>query len=953
MMLALCIMFTGNIYSIPGTDSIAYATNNENSTQSILISNTNSYEKYLDLYKSAKRPVDSINLDYKLVKEQSKTGIEYLPEYNEKVNVIRLSGSDNYIVYEFNVLSEGFYNIQMLYMPFNGQKHAQISLSMEIDDKIPYNLVNGMNFTRPWGEDAGFKQDSRGNDLQKSQTEKSYWLSSNFYDSEGKYNDPLLFYLSAGKHTLKIIGLQTDFILSSLKIYNDAVIPDYNKIQDEYKEKGYESQTGAIRIYQGENIFTKSDSTITALFDKSDPETQPNDAKKLKLNTIGGLKWQTPGQWISWKINADKSGLYQISIKARQNFKSGFFSTRKLYIDDIVPFKECEAITFDFKNIWENNILGTVKNPYLFYLSKGEHEIKLEVVPGAFSQTSIEIEKSIYLLNTILRNVIMVAGNTPDKYRDYYLDKEIPGLDNKLKDILKILTRQKQIIIDINGKTGGEMASIQSLINQLENFIKNPDELAIKIDTFKTNIAGLAAWNMKLREQPLEIDYISVFTPDEKLPNANGGFFEKIWFEINKLFASYDKNSGIIGDYYSEDEALNVWVSMGRDQLQIIKELVDSDFVANNKIKVNVNLVPSGIREAVMAGKGPDVALFIASDEPINLALRGSVINLSQFDTFGEVRSRFVKNSTLPFEFNGKCYALPLTQSYPMLFVRTDIFKELNLKIPQTWDDIYNIAPKLQRKNMEIGIPSSIGMFATLLYQNGGKFFNNSQTKTNFGEKYAIDAFKTWTDFFVKYDFPLQYDFYNRFRTGEMPIGFASYTMYNMLSVAAPEISGQWVMAPICGVMKENGVIDRGVCSGEVGTSGLDQGVTTAIMLKGVKNKENAWKFLDWFTSTDVQASFGILQETIMGPTARYPTANIEAFKRLPWKNAEKKILLEQWNNLKPIEEIPGNYYVTRHLNNAFRQTTYFYENPVHTLNKYNIEINKEILRKRAELGLN
>ena len=56
---------------------------------------------------------------------------------------------------------------------------------------------------------------------------------------------------------------------------------------------------------------------------------------------------------------------------------------------------------------------------------------------------------------------------------------------------------------------------------------------------------------------------------------------------------------------------------------------------------------------------------------------------------------------------------------------------------------------------------------------------------------------------------PIDYDFYNRFRSGEIPIGIEAYTMYNKLAVAAPEISGMWTMVPVPGTARENGSVDH------------------------------------------------------------------------------------------------------------------------------------------------
>ena len=103
-------------------------------------------------------------------------------------------------------------------------------------------------------------------------------------------------------------------------------------------------------------------------------------------------------------------------------------------------------------------------------------------------------------------------------------------------------------------------------------------------------------------------------------------------------------------------------------------------------------------------------------------------------------------------------------------------------------------------------------------------------------------------------------------------------------------------------------------------------------------------------TEADTQVEYGNAVEALMGPTARYATANVEAFSRLPWDTAQREELLKQWEQVVLIPEVPGNYYVTRELNNAFRKVIYDYDNAVDTLNRYNVRINKELFRKRQQL---
>lgn len=83
-----------------------------------------------------------------------------------------------------------------------------------------------------------------------------------------------------------------------------------------------------------------------------------------------------------------------------------------------------------------------------------------------------------------------------------------------------------------------------------------------------------------------------------------------------------------------KDDSISVWLSGGRDQLDVLKKLIDNDFSKNEKINVNLSLVSTNVREAVLANKAPDVAVFLAGDEPVNLAIRHAVTDLSQFPDF-------------------------------------------------------------------------------------------------------------------------------------------------------------------------------------------------------------------------------------------------------------------------------------------------------------------------------
>jgi ABC-type glycerol-3-phosphate transport system substrate-binding protein len=303
----------------------------------------------------------------------------------------------------------------------------------------------------------------------------------------------------------------------------------------------------------------------------------------------------------------------------------------------------------------------------------------------------------------------------------------------------------------------------------------------------------------------------------------------------------------------------------------------------------------------------------------------------------------------LPFEFEDKVYALLETQSFPIMFYRKDILTELGLRVPETWEDFYKLIPEIQKNNMEIGFPSGTAAGATtgpasgltgvqiFLYQNGGSLYNEDLSRATLDQDLTIDAFQQLCELFTTYRFPRVYEFANRFRTGQMPIGIQDYTVYNNLVAFAPEIKGLWGIAPIPGTLQDDGTINRAAPS-----TG-----TCAIMMKDAENRDAAWKFMEWWTNAESQSRFAEEMETVLGKAAKYPTANMEAMSKMPWTQSEYETLMEQWNQLVGTPEIPGGYYVSRSID--FAIATAFITGDGEVLFDYAKDANEEITRKRKE----
>jgi ABC-type glycerol-3-phosphate transport system substrate-binding protein len=899
----------------------------------------NTYRSYLAKHDNAPKPLEEVIVPAVSFTASEDADYEILPAYEGETDVLNWESQGGSFEWKVEIPQNGLYNISIYYFPLPGS-NTNIELEILIDGKAPFEDFKSFLFTRAWKDASEIKRDDRDNDVRPRQIENPMWMENDFKNDSGLYNEPYYFYFSKGIHTIRLKAVRGGLALGYIKIYNSKPLMSYQELYEEYERNGYNAASGVRTVIQGENAVLKSDPILHPMYDRSSPATEPSHPTKLRLNTIGQYNWRYHGQWISWQFDVPEDGLYKIGIRTRQNIVRGISSTRRIYIDGKVPFEEMSSVEFPFNLKWYNKVLGD-EEPYLFYLTKGVHELKMEVIPGEMANTISELEDSLYKLNYLYRKILMITGPSPDKYRDYYLEKEVPDLIDTFSQVSRTLMTEKVRLENSNiWQKGNEGDILEKISIQLDSFIEKPDTIAMRLDSFKSNVSSLSAWMLKLKEQPLEIDEIMVFSPDEEFPEANSGFFESLLFQIKAIIGSFTEDYTSIGRVY-EGEPLTVWVGMGRDQVQIIKEMVDDYFVPQTGIPVNVNLVQQGLIQATLSGKGPDIALIIGAGDPVNLAVRGALADLNRFPDFDEVRKRFIEQAMVPYEHEGKYYALPVQQPFPMMFYRKDILDELRIDVPQTWDDLYNILPVIQRNHMNVGIPSGI-LFDILLFQRGMSYYNEDRSATNFDKPEALDAFKQWTGFYRNYSFPLSYDFYSRFRTGEMPIGIANYTTYNQLVVAAPEIRNLWDMTLIPGTRKADGQIDRSV----------NGGGTACVIFEKTKDKDAAWEFIKWFTSEEIQVQFGRTLESLMGPAARYDTANVKAIAGLPWTTEQYDLLMEQMQHIKEVPQIPASYYVSRNLTNAFRKVCFDWANPRETLYTYNVEINKEIERKRIEFGL-
>ena len=856
------------------------------------------------------------------------------------------------VTWTIDVPSAGRYTLELAYCPAEGNS-GNIQRSLYINGALPYKEAKNLVFYRIWTNKTVVKQDLYGNDIRPLQMEEQRWTTAFCRDTDGYVTEPLTVYLESGQNTITLEAQREPMFLRSLTIAPPEELPSYETVKTGYALAGYAATSGEYLQIEGEDAVYKSSPTLYPLSDTSTSATEPYEPSAIKLNTIGGTRWSYVGDYLEWQFEVPKSGLYQIAVKARQNVTSGLVSSRRITIDGKVPFAELDSVSFFYDSDWQMVTLGDGETAYSFYFEEGPHTLRMEVTLGDMGQALGVTQEVLTQLNQIYREIIMITGTSPDTMRDYRLETLIPETIANMSAQRDILQTVQKALETYTGKADGNAAILGTLIRQLTVMSGKPSKIAENLSYFKTNIGSLGTWVNDMCSLNLEIDYLAVYSPDTTLKSPTADFWSSAVYQVRRFFDAFLLDYNQIGTLVetAEENTITVWSSAGRDQMQTLKVMLNDSFTQETGIGVNLELVEEGaLLPATVAGIGPDVALGIGQSVPVDYALRGAVCSLESFDTYDTVITRFPDTLTVPYRLNGSVYALPESLSFPVLYYRTDILEELGAEIPHTWEDVIALTTVLSNNNMSFGFPYSttadpgggLSLFYSLLMQNGGQVYGDTDTSCVLDSDIAVSTFKTWTNLYLNYGQPLEINFVNRFRTGEIPVGIAAQSVYNSLIVSAPEIMDLWSFTVIPGTKMDDGTLDR---------TGLISSAC-CIILESSEKKEQAWDFLDWWTREDIQLRFGREMESVLGASARYPTANLKAYESLPWTKAEWSVLESALASGRCVPEVPGGYFTSRHINNAFRSVVLQQTDVKDTLLDYVETINREITKKRQEFEL-
>ncbi|PYZ92692.1 ABC transporter substrate-binding protein [Salipaludibacillus keqinensis] len=258
----------------------------------------------------------------------------------------------------------------------------------------------------------------------------------------------------------------------------------------------------------------------------------------------------------------------------------------------------------------------------------------------------------------------------------------------------------------------------------------------------------------------------------------------------------------------SEDETeLSVW-AMGEEGT-LLPELAEKFEEENPEISINVQAIPwdtahDNLLTAVASGEGPDVLQMGTSWVPefadVNMMLDLTPY-LDDYPAFN--KENYFDGAAESMEYEDQIVGIPWYVDTRVLYYRTDLLAEVGYDdAPATWDELKDASTQLaDRGDDYYGYDiDQNDQFVPFMFawQNGSDFIDE-EGNTDFESPEFMEAMEFYHSFFAEGITPTsgQLDIIQSFSNGQQPMFQSGPWMVNILNNDAPDIEGDWAVAPL------------------------------------------------------------------------------------------------------------------------------------------------------------
>jgi multiple sugar transport system substrate-binding protein len=237
-----------------------------------------------------------------------------------------------------------------------------------------------------------------------------------------------------------------------------------------------------------------------------------------------------------------------------------------------------------------------------------------------------------------------------------------------------------------------------------------------------------------------------------------------------------------------------------------------------------------------------------------------------------DIKKNYV--STKGVTIDGEIWGIPTEINVYVLLYNKELLKEAGFTSPpKTWDELVKIAKKTTKKDakgniVQYGIAflkrdegQVVDTYLSWLFSNGGQFIDVENKKSVFNSPEGVEALQQISDLFKDGTTDINGNFWKFDSNTVAMVISAPWTKNNFKKAFGADFEKKIGTAPIP-YMKKSASLQYSWFMG---------------VMKEAKNKEEAWKFLEWFT-TDVQPEtkttrFGDLLANTIGAI---PSRNID-----------------------------------------------------------------------------
>lgn len=186
----------------------------------------------------------------------------------------------------------------------------------------------------------------------------------------------------------------------------------------------------------------------------------------------------------------------------------------------------------------------------------------------------------------------------------------------------------------------------------------------------------------------------------------------KLMIKLALVFSFLSMNACSKVDTGDEPQKIKMWVAPNETQEMFWKAAVDKWNQSGKGLQVEFTTIPAtgsseqAVLTALVSENAPDISTNIFSGFAAQLVNLDQLTDLSSLTGFEElIEHRKMDRVMQGWRQNDKYYVLPLYSNPTLVWWRKDILADLGIdKLPETFDDIYEVSKRYGNKNDRFGM---------------------------------------------------------------------------------------------------------------------------------------------------------------------------------------------------------------------------------------------------------